>query len=221
MQSRVELLLLIQSRGRKEINLEASDGASYASSGVDSLLKSLHYPISDGIQRRTGNLSPSITSHWRCIVTLRMCVSVEVTLAWIIIDADGCSAGAKSHVAEDTLHTAGVAPCFHVPVEKQVNTVNASLSDHRIFDCCRSLTNLGSSDAADTDGLHEPAKHRMFRDIHKRINAVRRDNMVSLSEVNLGEPWSSSIAELLADETGSQQVFVGDMLEDLNEDFGW
>lgn len=45
--------------------------------------------------------------------------------------------------------------------------------------------------------------------------------MDPLSEVNLGESWSSGIAEFLADETDSRYVFFGKMIEDLDEDFGW
>jgi hypothetical protein len=61
----------------------------------------------------------------------------------------------------------------------------------------------------------------MFCDVHKCVDAVRRDDMKPLSEVDLGKSWSRGIAEFLANETGTQQVFVGDMLEDLDEEFGW
>lgn len=45
--------------------------------------------------------------------------------------------------------------------------------------------------------------------------------MDPLGKVDRNETWSCSIAGFLADETDSRQVFFGDVIEDLNENFGW
>jgi hypothetical protein len=117
----------------------------------------------------------------------------------------------RSDVVENALHAAGKPSGLYVGIETYALVVHVERMEYSRY--------AGTSGAADGNSLYVIAEYSMLCDIHKRIDAMRRDNMDRFSEVDHGETSSGDIGEFFADLTQIGKVLSLGKFANVNQNF--